>query len=162
MDFLDFYLLVLQLQVTIVYFCKIMILDIPGITERRQSPRYEIKLAVDMVLADGGILSVNTRNISSCGIQISCDSWVTDEIEPRGIQNHAISHLRIKIITELPIGDQPKKLYANCRIMSVQRMSQDEYMLNLAFIDFENGTESTLNEFLDQHKQNKITLESII
>jgi hypothetical protein len=138
-----------------------MILDTPGATERRQSPRYEIELAIDLVLVDGGILSVNTRNISSCGIQILCESWVTDEIEPRGIQNHAISHLRIKVITELPIGKQSKKLYANCRIMSVQRMSQDEYMLNLAFIDFENGTEGALNEFLDQYKQNKITLDSM-
>ena len=138
-----------------------MTLDIPGVAERRQSPRYEIKLAIDMILVDGSILTVNTRNISSCGIQISCDSWVTDEIEPRGIQNHAISHLRLKIVTELPIGNLTNKLYANCRIMSVQRISQDEYMLYLAFIDFENGTESILNEFLDQYKQNKITLNSI-
>ena len=138
-----------------------MTLDIPGITERRQSPRYEMALTIDMVLVDGSILSVNTKNISSCGIQILCDSWVTDEIEPRGIQNHAISHLRLKVVTELPIGNLSKKLYANCRIMSVQRISQDEYMLNLAFIDFENGTESALNEFLDQYKQNKITLDSM-
>ncbi len=137
-----------------------MILDIPSIAERRQSPRYEIELAIDMILADDSILSVNTRNISSCGIQILCDSWVTDTIEPRGIQSHAISHLRLKVVTELPTGNQSKKLYANCRIISVQRISQDEYMLNLAFIDFENGTESTLDEFLDQYKQNKITLDS--
>jgi len=138
-----------------------MILDIPGVVERRQSPRYDIELAIDMVLVDGSILTVNTRNVSSSGIQILCDSWVTDEIEPRGIQNHAISHLRLKIVTELPIGKHSKKLYANCRIMSVQRISQDEYMLNLAFIDFENGTEGTLDEFLDQYKQNKITLDSM-
>jgi len=138
-----------------------MILDIPGVSERRQSPRYEIELAIDMILVDGSILSVNTRNVSSSGIQILCDSWVTDEIEPRGIQNHAINHLRLKIVTELPIANQSKKLYADCRIMSVQRISQSEYMLNLAFIDFENGTESILNEFLDQYKQNKITLDSM-
>ena len=138
-----------------------MILDIPGVSERRQSPRYEIELAIDMILVDGSILSVNTRNVSSSGIQILCDSWVTDEIEPRGIQNHAINHLRLKIVTELPIANQSKKLYADCRIMSVQRISQGEYMLNLAFIDFENGTESILNEFLDQYKQNKITLDSM-
>ncbi len=138
-----------------------MILDILGVSERRQSPRYEIELAIDIILVDGSILSVNTRNVSSSGIQILCDSWVTDEIEPRGIQNHAINHLRLKIVTELPIANQSKKLYADCRIMSVQRISQSEYMLNLAFIDFENGTENILNEFLDQYKQNKVTLDSI-
>jgi len=137
-----------------------MIIDIPGVTDRRQTPRYEIKLPVDMVLENGSILSVTTRNISSCGLQIICDAWVTDEIEPRGIQSHAVSHLRIKAITELPIGDDTKKLYTNCRIMSVQRMSQDEYMLNLVFIDFENGTEQVLDKFLDQYEQKKTIINA--
>ncbi len=81
---------------------------------------------------------------------------MTDEIEPRGIQSHAVSHIRLKTVTELPIGDETKKLYANCRMMSVQRMSQDQYMLNLAFIDFENGSEQALDKFLDQYEQKKL------
>ncbi|MBE9559860.1 MAG: PilZ domain-containing protein [Proteobacteria bacterium] len=138
-----------------------MIIDIPGVTERRQTPRYEIKLPVDMVLDSGNILTVSARNISSCGLQIICDTWVTDEIEPRGIQSHAVSHIRLKIITELPLGDETKKLYANCRMMSVQRMSQDEYMLNLAFIDFDNGSEQFLDKFLDQYEQKKTVINAI-
>ncbi|MCK4675098.1 MAG: PilZ domain-containing protein [Gammaproteobacteria bacterium] len=138
-----------------------MIIDKPGAKERRQTPRYEIKLTVDLVLGSGNVLTVNTRNISSCGLQIICDSWVTDEIEPRGIQSHAVSHMRIKAVTELPIGDdETKKLYANCRMMSVQRMSQDEYMLNLAFIDFENGSEQILDKFLDQYEQKKTVINA--
>ncbi len=135
-----------------------MIIDIPGISDRRQTPRYEIKLSIDLVLSDGDILSVSSRNISSCGLQIICDTWITDKIEPRGIQNHAVSHIRLKAVTELPIADETNKLYANCRIMSVQRLSQDEYMLSLAFIDFENGTELTLNKFLDQYEQKKTVI----
>jgi hypothetical protein len=137
-----------------------MIIDIPGVSERRQSPRYEIELAVDLVLDNGSVMTVSTRNISSSGLQIICDTWVTDEIEPRGIQNHAISHIRLKAVTDLPIGEQHKKLYANCRLMSVQRMSQDEYMLNLAFIDFENGSEQNLDKFLDQFQQKKTVIDS--
>lgn len=136
-----------------------MIIDIPGVSDRRQTPRYEIKLPVDLVLENGTILSVTSRNISSCGLQIFCDTWVTDEIEPRGIQSHAITHLRMKAVTDLPLEDGAKKLYANCRMMSVQRMSQDEYMLNLAFIDFENGTEQILNTFLDQYAQKKTAID---
>jgi hypothetical protein len=132
-----------------------MIIDIPGGSDRRQTPRYQIKLAIDLVLADGDILSVSSRNISSCGLQIICDTWVTDKIEPRGIQNHAVSHIRLKAVTDLPLAEETNKLYANCRIMSVQRLSQDEYMLNLAFIDFDNGTEQILNKFLDQYEQKK-------
>lgn len=137
-----------------------MIIDIPGVSDRRQTPRYEIKLPVDMVLASGNILSVTTRNISSCGLQIICDTWVTDEIEPRGIQSHTVGHIRIKAVTEIPVGEETEKLYANCRILSVQRMSQDEYMLNLAFIDFENGSEKILNDFLDQYEQKKTIINA--
>lgn len=113
-----------------------------------------------MVLENGNILTVTSRNISSSGLQVICDTWVTDEIEPRGIQSHAISHIRLKAVTELPLEDGPKKLYANCRMMSVQRMSQDEFMLNIAFIDFENGTEEILNKFLDQYGQKKTAIDT--
>jgi len=138
-----------------------MIIDIPGVSDRRQTPRYVIKLSVDIVLETGSILKVTTRNISSCGLQIICGSWVTDEIEPRGIQSHAVSHRRIKAVTELPVGNETKKLYANCRIMSVQRMSQEEYMLSLAFIDFENSSEQILDKFLDQYQQKKTVIDAI-
>ena len=121
-----------------------MITDIHGTPERRQSSRYEVQLSVDLVLENGNILTVTSQNISSSGLQIICDCWVTDEIEPRGIQSHAISHRRFKAVTELSVGDELKKLYANCRIMSVRRLSQEEYMLNLSFIDFENNTEKNI------------------
>ena len=134
----------------------------PGVSERRQSPRYEIDLLVDLVLDKGDVLTVSTRNISSTGLQIICDSWVTDQIEPRGIQNHTITHLQFKVIMELPIAGNTEKLYVNCRVMSIQRLSQDEYMLNIAFIGFENNTENTLNKFLSQYKQKKIVLDAII
>ena len=137
-----------------------MILDIPGVTERRQSPRYNIALSVDLVLDDNNIVTVDSRNISTSGMQIICDGWVTDQLEPRGIQTHSISHIRFKAVTELPVGDDKQKLYSRCRIMSVQRLSQDEYMLNLAFIDFENGSEKVLNDFIDQYEQKKTVIRA--
>ena len=139
-----------------------MIIDIPGILDRRQTPRYKIELSVKILLENDSVLTVTARNISSCGLQIICDTWVTEKIDPRGIQNHAVGHIRIKTVTELPIGDETKKLYANCRIMSVQRMSQDDYMLNLSFIDFESGSEQMLDKFLDQYQQKKIVIEAIV
>ena len=137
-----------------------MIIDIPGVSDRRQTPRYEIDLPVEIVLENGDIVTVTTRNISSCGLQIICDSWVTEKIDPRGIQSRAIGHISMKTVTELPIGDEIIKLYANCRMMSFQRMSQDEYMINLAFIDFENGSEKILDRFLDQYEQKKTVINA--
>lgn len=137
-----------------------MIINIPGASERRQSSRYAVQLPVDLVLENGNILTVSSQNISSSGLQIVCDCWATDEIEPRGIQSHAISHRRFKAVTELSVGGEMKKLYVNCRIISVRRLSQDEYMINLAFINFDNNTERTLDEFIDQFEQKKTIIKS--
>ena len=68
----------------------------------------------------------------------------------------------MKTVTELPIADETIKLYANCRMMSFQRMSQNEYILNLAFIDFDNGSEQSLDKFLDQYEQKKIMIDAIV
>ena len=137
-----------------------MILDIPGRIERRRSPRYPVNMNADMVLNNGELVSVTTRNISGNGMQIECDSWVTEEIEPRGIQTHSTSHIRLKIILELPVEDSTEKLYVNCRIMSVQRVSQDDFTLNLAFIDFENNSEHALQKFLGQYQQRKTVVNA--
>ena len=136
--------------------------ETPDVTERRQSPRYLLKQPVDIVLGSGDMINVESRNISSSGIQIRCNSWVTDEIEPRGIQSHAVSHLRVNISMELNLDDGTKKLYASCRVMSVQRLSQDEYMLSLAFIDFENDSEKALAKYLNQFQQTNVIHKGVV
>ena len=137
-----------------------MIFDNPGASERRQTPRYELDLLADLVLDNGNVFSISTNNISSRGLQIICNTWVTDEIEPRGIQSHSISNIRFKVIMAIPVGTTTEKLYTICRIMSVHRLSQDKYMLNLVFVDFENNSESVLNRFLGQHQQRKTVITS--
>jgi hypothetical protein len=139
---------------------KNMIGKIPGGTERRQSPRFVIKQSADIVLVDGKNFSVDTRNISSLGLQVICDAWITEEIEPRGIQSHSVTHLRFKIIMDLKIADETQKLYANCRVMSAQRLSQNEYMLNLAFLNFDNGSDTILNSYLAQFTQKKTMIKA--
>ncbi len=127
-----------------------MILDIPRKVERRESPRYVVDLSVDIILESGNILTVSTRNISNNGVQIACDTGIANEIEPRGLQSHNISHLRFKITADLKVDDTVQKFYANCRIMAVHRVSQEEYLLSIKFLDFENGTQNVLNNYLEQ------------
>ena len=127
-----------------------MILDIPRKVERRESPRYVVDLTVDIILESGNILTVSTRNISNNGVQIACDAWIANEIEPRGLQSHNISNLRFKIVADLKVNDSIQKFYANCRIMAVHRVSQEEYLLSIKFLDFEKGTQSVLNKYLEQ------------
>lgn len=139
-----------------------MIIDLPNKTERRQSSRYEIDLPVELVLSNGTMITVNARNISNNGVQIACDAWIADEIEPRGLQSHSISHLRFKIVADLKVDDTIQKFYANCRIMAVHRVSQEEYLLSIKFLDFENGTLSLLNKYLEQNMPVNVIHKGIV
>lgn len=139
-----------------------MIIDLPNKTERRQSSRYEIDLPVELVLSNGTMITVNARNISNNGVQIACDAWIADEIEPRGLQSHSINHLRFKIAADLKVDDTIQKFYANCRIMAVHRVSQEEYLLSIKFLDFENGTQSLLNKYLEQNMPVNVIHKGIV
>jgi hypothetical protein len=119
--------------------------------ERRCTHRYKVKLPVELILEDGTVLPVESVDISSKGLQFTCDSWVADEIEPRGIQTHPLEQIRLKAVIEFPGMDKyNSKLYARCRIIVARRISQDEYVIGLAFVDFENGSERLLEKFIRQ------------
>jgi c-di-GMP-binding flagellar brake protein YcgR len=117
--------------------------------DRRQSFRYPVELQVDLVLSDGSILPVEACNISSNGLQFRCDSWLADEIEPRGIQNHPLDRIQLKVVTDLPISGE-NRVYARCRVIVARRLSQEEYLLGLEFIDFEKSSEKVLERFISE------------
>jgi len=132
--------------------------------ERRSAHRYKVKLPVELILDDGTVLPVESTDISNKGLQFSCDSWVADEIEPRGIQNHPLDQIRLKAVTDFPGMDKyNSRLYARCRIIVARRLSQDEYILGIESIDFENGSERLLEKFIrecEQKYQQKATPSS--
>ena len=122
--------------------------------ERRSVHRYKMKLPVELILEDGTVIPVESTDISNKGLQFSCDSWIADEIEPRGIQNHPLDQIRLKAVTEFPgMGPYNSKLYARCRVVVARRLSQDEYLLGIEFTDFENGSERVLEKFIRQCEQ---------
>ena len=129
----------------------VMLLPKSVVFERRRTHRYKVKLPVELILEDGTVLPVESVDISTSGLRFACDSWIADEIEPRGIQNHPLDQIRLKAVTELPgMGKYSSKLYARCRIVIARRLSQDSYLLGLEFIDFENGSERLLEKFIKQ------------
>lgn len=119
------------------------------LSERRQSFRYRVKLQVELVLADGSILPVEACDISTSGIQFRCDSWLADEIEPRGIQNYPLDRIQIKVISDLPISGE-NRLYARCKVVVARRLSQEEYLLGLDFTDFEKSSEKVLERYINE------------
>lgn len=121
---------------------------VTNLNERRQGYRYPVQLSIDLILADGTVLPATANNLSSQGIQFKCDSWLADEIEPRGIQNHLLDHIQLKVVASLPIsGDN--RLYTRCRIIVARRLSQDEYMLGLEFTSFEKDSDKVLDRYLN-------------
>jgi len=123
-----------------------MAMSIPG--ERRLSHRYDIQLPIELVLTDGTVLPADACHISSQGIQFKCDSWLADEIEPKGIQNYTLHQVRLKVVATLSLPEN-KRLYARCRVDAARRLSQDDYLIGLKFIDFENGSEKTLDQYIN-------------
>ena len=120
--------------------------------DRRQSFRHPVKLQVDLVLRDGSILPVEATGISARGLQFRCDSWLADEIEPRGIQNHPLDRIQLKVVADLPLSGE-NRIYARCRVVVARRLSQEEYTLGLEFIDFEKSSEKVLARFLKEQSK---------
>ncbi len=116
-------------------------------SERRLSHRYSIDLRMDLVLTDGTVLPADACNISCQGIQFKCDSWLADEIEPKGIQNHTLNKIQLKVVATLPM-DEEKRLYARCQVNAARRLSQNDYLIGLRFVDFENGSEKILDQYI--------------
>ena len=114
--------------------------------DRRNSHRYRVELALDLVLENGSILPVTANNISEHGLQFSCDGWVANEIDPRGIHNHPLDNIPLKAVFSL---HDNSKLYIRCHVVSARRLSQDNYLIGLAFVDFEGGGEARLFEYLE-------------
>lgn len=119
----------------------------PYKTERRQAFRFASLIDIDLILVNGTVLPAVTCNFSQQGLQFKCDSWLVDEIEPRGIHLHLQDKIQLKVVATLPV-DGGSKLYSRCKIASARRLSQDEYMLGLEFTGFEKDSEKILKSYL--------------
>lgn len=128
--------------------------------ERRLSERHDLQLKIDLVLANGTILPIETSNISANGLQFTCDSWVADEIEPRGIHNHPLDHHSVKVVGQLPV-DANSKFYARCKIVSARRVSQDTYIIGLGFISFEGDGGKALNKLITELERKNIVHKQV-
>lgn len=117
--------------------------------ERRQTLRYPTELEIDVILPDGSLLSVTTLDISVNSLQFTCDIEIANKIEPRGLQNYSMDRQRFKIVAQLPIEKKPK-LYASCTVIAARRLSQEQYLLAIEFVDFENSSEKALLEYIKQ------------
>lgn len=131
----------------------ISVMTLPGSVpfERRSTHRYKIELPIELIMEDGTVLPVQACNISRNGMQFRCDSWVADEIEPRGIQTHLLDQIRLKAVADLPdTNGETSRMYARCKVVVARRLSQEEYILGVDFTDFESSSERLFQNYLRQ------------
>lgn len=123
--------------------------------DRRLSERHSLQLQIDLVLENGTILPIETSNISSTGLQFTCDSSVADEIEPRGIHNYPLDRHSVKVVGELPV-ESSSKFYARCKIISARRLSQETYLIGIGFVSFEGDGGKALNKLITEFEREKV------
>lgn len=121
-------------------------------TDRRNNVRYPLKLSIELELEDGTAIPLKTINISRSGLQFISDSWVANKIEPRGIQNHSLDHIVLKIFAKLPYLDE-SNLQAHGHVEYAQRLSQDEFIIGIKFDDLEKSNREILEQFLELHEK---------
>ena len=122
------------------------------LTDRRSSVRYPVRLAIELELENGTSLSVKTINISRCGLQFRCNSRVASKIEPRGIQNHSLDHIDVKIFAKLPFMNECS-LHAHGPVEYAQRLSQEEFIIGVKFTDLDERSEKILEQFIELHEK---------
>ena len=125
------------------------LMHFPDNIERRLAPRYDNKLQIDLLLSDTEILPIEICSISLHGLQMNCDGWLADEIEPQGIQKLALSRKKLKIRANLPFDNSFKKIIINTHVAAVRRLSQDEFLIGLEFEDYEDNSEGALKEYIE-------------
>jgi len=132
-------------------------MPIPDNIERRIATRYEDRIQVDIVLSADNRLPVEICGISRKGLQFTCDSWLADEIEPRGIQQLAMSRKKITICASLPFDTNSKTITIETYVIAVRRLSQDKFLIGLEFESIENNGDEILEEYIEQLRHDKIS-----
>lgn len=123
---------------------------IPDNIERRSAPRYEDKIQVDLLLAEDNILPIEICSISIRGMQLTCDGWLADEIEPQGIQKLAMSRKKLTISANLPFNGSSRNIIIHSYVIAVRRLSQDHFLIGLEFDEIEDDGKTVLEEYIEQ------------
>lgn len=131
-------------------------MGIPDNIERRVATRYDDRIQVDLILSEDDILPVEICSISVKGLQLICDRWLIDEIEPRGIQKLAMTHRKLKISADLPFDEACKNIIIHSHVIAVRRLAQDKFLIGLEYVTIEGQGENILEEYIEQLRSDAI------
>ena len=122
------------------------------IEEKRTFRRIEVEHSIRIIEADGSTFPAIAADVSLTGMQILCDHPTMTRIAPHGINTHADDGIGIHVRLSLPgIPEPNNRLGLFGRVVSVRQHGDDEFRLGIHFTDFEPGSYTTLESYIDSH-----------
>lgn len=122
-------------------------------TERRQYERYNVELRMQVIGREMLPLHVHANDLSLAGMHFNCDRWTAQHLMPPGETAVPANAKSFTVRCRLPgNGEKPKTLTLMTKVISVQRLAQDEYRVNMRFERFGGNSQAMLQEYLSTLK----------
>ena len=120
--------------------------------EKRAFDRIETEHSIRIIGEDGSSFPAIAANISLTGLQILCDRPTMERISPHGVETKGLHEVQIRVRVTLPdMPDNQSKLGLFGRVVAVRSSGQDEYRIGVQFTDFEPGSYTALEHYIDAH-----------
>lgn len=114
--------------------------------ERRLSPRVEISLPVDVLMANGQVLSISSIDISYLGMSFNCDYWTVQQLFPEGHwsgpKDRVTLGLRIALKEDFLLACQ-------ALVTRFLRLSENEYHIGVQFQELDDETQHSLINYVN-------------
>ena len=118
--------------------------------DRRDFPRIETEHSVEVVDSDGGVFPTLALDLSLTGMQLLCDSPTLERLLPGGkLPEGEPPEIDVRLRLKLLDGTR-SKIRANCQIMSVREIQDDEYRIGLKFSNFFGDSYHALEAYIDE------------
>ncbi|NOX28300.1 MAG: PilZ domain-containing protein [Gammaproteobacteria bacterium] len=114
--------------------------------ERRFSPRIEVNLDVDVLLADGQVFTLPGIDLSYMGVSFNCNYWTLQQIFPDG--NWSGPRDKVNFTLSIKLNDE-FTLDCDSVVTRFLRLSEDEYHIGVQFLDLDDETQHDLIHFVN-------------
>ncbi|PCH60931.1 MAG: hypothetical protein COC05_02735 [Gammaproteobacteria bacterium] len=118
--------------------------------ERRFSPRIEVELPVDVLLADGQVFTMRSIDLSYMGVSFNCDFLTMQQIFPKGhwsgLKDRVNFTLSIKVSDDFVLD-------CNSLVTRFLRLSEKEYHVGVQFIDLDDELRHSLIHYINGRKE---------
>lgn len=116
--------------------------------EKKYYGRVSKQLSAIVANEDGFHLKVVTVDTAIDGVSILCNIYQRDVITPGGSFIRDGRPVKLSITLDLPDDDHASPIMARCHIAYSRRISKDQCMIGMRYVDFENNSQDRLLRFI--------------